>query len=247
MKSYAFPIEEVDPNREFNDYPKIFSSVADIEAFIEFRNLKDRLPILSAVLKLRRDNKLDLTPTENKFYFDSLFGYIYDVYRIPTEQNYQNIIQWLEHLEDELVWGGINYIIKDCYDNVGLCFYTFFRFHSNPILKLSPKIINYYTEIGDIEHSDYYKSKKSDVIEQFWIKSDRNSGQPVIVGDEAYMRVHVYKDRVYILGCDDFSWTYYTKENKPTAEDFAFYLKSAAPVWNFMFTKCFGKNFEFTN
>jgi hypothetical protein len=249
----TFPIEnidlsEVDIGNDFRDFPQIFSQVSDIEDFIEFKNLD--LPMLKGLLKYRRENKLYLTPTESKFYFDDMFDYIYDVYRVPVEETYKNVEKWLEHLESQIASGGLHWIINTAYETVTTYYRSFKSVNQILKKKIQVKIINYYSDIGiDSKELGYYIHIKPEIIEQFWIKSSNNM-QPVDGGDEAYMRVIVYPDRVFIFGSDDCSWTYKAL-NEEDSKEFANFLKTAAPVWNFgytnVFIQSFGGKFEFTN
>ncbi len=246
-----FPIEQIDLKKvdihnHFRDFKPIFSNPQDIEDFIEWKDLK--LPILKEFLRLRKSKtELGLTPTESEFYFNNLFDYIYDVYRIPVEETYTSTIGWLKYLESKLVHHGLDGIIGDVYQRV-FSDWESRKFLTRVLKKLNKpdkrEVINYHTDIG--EPSDYYISKKAELIESFWIKSSRYAGQPVCIEEEAYMRVHVYPEKVYIFGCDDSSYTY-TAENEENSKEFANLLKCAAPVWNFAFANGFGKQFEFTN
>lgn len=236
-------LSKVDIGNDFRNFPQLYKTPEDIENFIRERNVD--VPVLSNLLKLRRENELDMTPTEREFYFASMFGYIYDVYRVPVEKTYGNVIEWLEYIEDCLVFSGFSYFIAEAYQ---------YAYHKYERIEFVSKIlnrdstkerINYYSELV-VKYLEFYISKRPELIESFWIKSSRSSGQPVAVGDEAYMRVHVYPDRVYIMGCDDSSFTFRSKTEQES-RGFAEYLKCGAPVWNFHYFKTIHPNLEFTN
>lgn len=230
----------------FRDYPQIFKTPEDIEAFINERQLN--FPFISNLLKLRneKDNKLGLTPTEKIFYFDKFFEYIYEVYRVPCEETAQRVIEWLEHLEGEIVLKGMRGIIEDSYDGIREFYLARLRIRES-LKKLGASkeegLINFHENVK-CRYPKHYVDEKA--LEQFWIKSDSSAGQPELVDDEAYMRVSVYEDRVYIFGCDDMSYTFFS-EDKEKSLEFAHYLKTAAPVWNFSFFKLIHPELEFTN
>lgn len=234
---------------EFMKFPAIFKTPDDIWDFIQERNLD--LPVLKNLLKLRSENKIELTPTELDFVFKEIFDYVYDVYRVPVEKTYKATAEWLKYIENTLVYDGLEKYIQTAYASAIQTYET--GLHLDEILKdLAPrreliKEINYYKDIGlDDKEKSYYERNDTKVIESFWIKSSGNAGQPQCVGDEAYMRVNVYSDRVYIYGCDDCSYTLETKTEEE-AVAFAKLLKCAAPVWNFGYNRTIHRNLEFTN
>lgn len=239
-------LSKVDISEDFMRFPPLFSSPDDIENFIHSRNLS--YPVLQNLLRLRKENKLDITPTESNFYFAELFSYIYDVYRVPVEETYKGAQKFLDYIESYLVDSGFDLVIKKSYERLLEDWETRKRLYAFLGRRRSkPEFINYYTEIGlNEKENSYYLCSKSELIEQFWIRSCRHSGQPQIVGDEAYMRVYVYPNRVYIFGCDDCSYTLTVKGQK-SAKDFANYLKSMAPVWNFSYCKLIHSDLKFTN
>jgi hypothetical protein len=239
---------KVDAGNCFRDFPKIYSTVEDIEEFILHKNCY--YPVLMNLLKLRKENKLNLTPTEDAFYFENLFDYIYDVYRIPTEETYKKVAEWLQHIEYSLVFSGLSYVKCNSYESVRsnweakVRLAEFAKESGIKNTKFDLKEINCFIDIG--ENNDFYNRKDPKLIESFWIKCDKCVIQPIIKGDEAYARVHVYPERVYICGCDDSSYTLFTKTKKE-AKEFALYLKCAAPVWNFRYTNIIHHKLEFTN
>jgi hypothetical protein len=229
---------QVDVHNDFRLFDKLFNCVEDIEKFIV--DYKVDVPVLNRVLQLRKNNELELTPTETQFYFDNLFDYIYDVYRIPVEYTYVKTKNWLEYIESELVNSGMNGVKIDSYNELYYRWEMESRYDES--LQVHPKeLINYHTDIG--ETNPYYNC--SNAIESFWIKTGSN-GQPVGVDDEYYMRVCVKDNSVYIFWCDDCSWTLYTKDVEESKR-FALYLKTYAPVWNFSYPQLIHPKLEFTN
>jgi hypothetical protein len=247
-------IKKIDISSCYKNYPALFSTPADIAKYIV--DHKVDAPVLLHFIKLlgEKDNTLGLTPTEKKFYFDRFFDYVYDVFRVPVPETYERMTPWLEdYLEGKLILGGLDNVIKSAYESIyrhyehRLNFLEICNKHNLEMEQEFPEI-NCFTSIevnGKV--MDYGKDFEQDVIEQFWIRSDYHGGQPYITNDgEAYMSVTVYSDRVYICGCDDFSWTLYTKSQKESKK-FAHYLKCAAPVWNFNHVKLIHPKLEFTN
>ena len=254
LKTKHKDLSKVDIGNDFRDFPQLYKTPNDIEKFIAEHKLN--VPVLSNVLKLRKGIKLDLTPTEDKMLFGDFFDYIYDVFRVPVKQTYEGMKNWLvDYLEEKLVMGGIDGMKHDYYMEVinrydsKLSMNNFFnKFCSKKGVDSTRRTleeINYFLDVK-VEHPDYYNRTREKIIESFWIKNDRNSNQPVKVGNEAYSRVHVYPDRVYIFGCDDSSYTLETKTEQE-AKDFAHLLKCAAPVWNFTYAKYIHKDLKFTN
>ena len=251
LKTKHKDLSKVDIGNDFRDFPQLYKTPNDIEKFIAEHKLN--VPVLSNVLKLRKGTKLGLTPTEDKMLFEDLFDYIYDVFRVPVEETYKSMKDWLvNYIEGKLVMNGVNGLKQDYYTNSGklehykMAMDTAKCFKEEGLVyRNAPKEINYFTDVK-VEHPDYYNRTRETIIESFWIKTDRNSNQPVIVGKEAYSRVHVYPDRVYIFGCDDSSYTLETKTEQE-AKDFAHLLKCAAPVWNFTYAKYIHKDLKFTN
>lgn len=239
---------KVDLGNDFRDYPQIFNTPEDIEKIIKERGWV--YPVLQNLLNLMKVNRFDLTPTEAKFYLEELFDYIYDVYRVPTEKTYVGVAKWLDHIENSLVFSGLSFVIDNAFQHVYDAYHTRLStekfFKENNIARNVAKLesINYFTDIGINE--DYYNRTRENVIESFWIKTSRRAIQPVLVGDEAYARVHVYPDRVYIFGCDDSSYTL-TTTTREEAIDFATYLKCASPVWCFSKPSLIHDRLEFTN
>ena len=238
---------KVDISNDFRDFPQLYSKVEDIENFILSRNCC--FPVLNNLLKLRKEKKIDITPTEDKFYFDGLFHYIYDVFRVPTKKTYERVQDWLGYIERNLVYGGFSHVEGTAYNSVRQSFKV--KIDMNDFYKEKNlgkfrdiKEINCFHDIG--VNKEFYNSPSPKLIESFWIKCDKHVIQPIIVGDEAYARVHVYPERVYIFGCDDSSYSLLNTTEKE-AKDFAFYLKCAAPVWNFKFIKVIHPKLEFTN
>jgi hypothetical protein len=239
-------LSKVDISNDFIHFPPLYQTPEDIAKFIQDNNCD--FPIIMELLNRRKNNKLDITPAEDKFYFDNLFSYVYDVFRIPVPETTEQMISWLEYISDSLLETGFNQTKKDSFESAGRSFDMMKRqdeFFKNYDGKLSKKArksvlvdINYHTEILT-DDPEYYNGNPEKVVEQFWIKSDRHR-QPVIVGDEAYMRVWVYDDHVYIFGCDDMSWSFNSSKPEELA-DFVKYLKQAAPVWNFCFPKLINK------
>lgn len=218
--------EKVEEIEKFYKLPKLFSSVEDITTFINNHSDTSRYPVLLNLLKLRSSNGLELTPTESEFYFYRLFEYIYDVYRIPNEETFNNVIDWLDDIESRLVHSGMSGVIEWAYMSINSRFDSAYTTSEILEIEYEGDYNNFYTNIPT-RNSDYYVRKNAK--EQFWIKSSKYIGQPVEIGDEAYMRVIVYDDHVYIFGCDDaaYSWV------GPDINKFVLYLKHAAPVWNF--------------
>jgi len=246
-------LSKVDIGNDFMDFPQLYKTPNDIEKFITEHKLN--VPVLSNVLKLRKGTKLGLTPTEDKMLFCDFFYYIYNVFRVPVKQTYKDMKNWLDYLEGRLVMGGIDGMKHDYYMEIVNRYNS--KLFVNDLLNnfCSKKGVNstrrtleetnYYTDLK-VEHPDYYNRTSETIIESFWIKNDRNSNQPVRVGKEAYSRVHVYPNRVYIFGCDDSSYTLETKTEQE-AKDFAHLLKCAAPVWNFYYATSIHKDLKFTN
>lgn len=250
---------KVDPHNDFHLFPKIYQCPEDIEKFILEENLKDELPLIVDILKCRKTKKLGITTTEDKWYFDELFDYIYDVFRIPLPETKKQVKDWLDvYVTEHLRIYGFSYFKEQSFKNVRQSYKQKKDFQERmkawpELLKgnvLSLQEINYTNDIGVGEGNcnSYYLSSNPDIIEQFWIKSDLIAGQPRCIEEtnEAYMRVWVYPDRVYIFGCDDMSWTLTTK-NAEESKDFACFLKCAAPVWNFCYPELIHPNLEFTN
>lgn len=220
----SIDLSKIDIHEDFGNYPAIFKTPEDIQEFIVERNLK--APVLLNLLKLRSERKLELTPTEIEFYFTELFHYIYDVYRIPIEDTYIAAQNWIEeYVEKELVMGGLNWAIDSVYCSAEVafeCSYTVGRI----LDRKEQNIINCH----NIPTDKYYTAQKDSIIDQFWIKTS-SAGQPEKFGDEYYMRVYHWPDRIYIFGCDDCSYTY--EGNEEELQKLAYKLKTAAPVWNF--------------
>jgi len=236
---------KIDRHNDFHLLPALYSSPEDIEKFIKDRGLS--FPVLSNLLKLRREDKLNLTPTESEFYFQELFGYIYDVYKVPDEKTYKDVEKWLEHIESQIVTGGLSAVIAEAFEFATNRYRTQMDF--SKIMKRvhpSTKVINYYEDIGEVKYKNYYEPNRS-VLDKFWIKCSRWAGQPVTVGDESYMRVWVFEDQVYIFGCDDCSYTLYCKNDVKKREDFVRKLKCMVPVWNFNYLNSIHEELEFTN
>ncbi len=241
-------LSKVDISNDFRDFAQLYKSPEDIEEFIKVRNISAQLPCLMNILELRKTGKIEVTPTELKFYFDSMFDYIYDVYRVPVEETYVQMERWLEYIEKELVYNGFRWAIAHAFDNLRSRYMTAVRlnkfFDETPTPRNPCPVINYYKKI-ECSDEDYYKCKTPGLIEEFWIKSDQWSGQPVTVGDESYMRVWVRPTNVYIFGCDDMSYT--LTGTREEMEEFSDYLKKASPVWNFSYTRLIHPKLEFTN
>lgn len=231
---------------DFMKYPAIFKTPQDIRDFIIERNIE--APITLRFIELCEQNKLDWTPTETAFYCEQFFDYIYDVFRVPVEQTFINAAKWIVEFNESIILQeeGVHGVIALAYRNVYYNFQPWPRMREFTKGRNEPKIINYIT---DIPTGDYYLYNRDDQVkEQFWIRSSRRNGQPEIIGDEAYMRVWVFSDKVYIFGCDDCSYTVESKDAKEL-EDFVLQLKCAAPVWNFDhdFLKEIHPKLEFTN
>jgi len=255
-QSLKFPIRDIDlrkvnPANDFRDFPAIFQTPDDIKEFIEERQLD--LPVLSNLLKLRKLKQLNFTQIEDQFYFAELFDYIYDVYRVPIEDTYVKTAEWLSGIERSLVYGGVSHMVRHAYEfamnryqsklDVEKFMADFYKEHKVE-RQNQEDLINYHTDIG--EANEFYHRPQANVLESFWIKTDSCSGQPLRKGDDYYMRVHVYPERVYIFGCDDTSYTLETK-NQKEAQDFAKLLKTAAPTWDFNYAKLIHPQLEFTN
>jgi hypothetical protein len=241
-------LSKVDISNDFRDFPQLYSCPEDIEKFIIEHKID--APVLSRILQLRKGTLLGLTPTEDKFIFEEFFDYVYDVFRVPVPETYKRMKEWLtDYLEGQLVMRGIEGIKERAYDSVKHSFDVKLRFvefceEEKIPCKRPLTEINYFKEI---EKTNINGSKTDpDLIEYFYIKTDSHGIQPFRVDGEYYARVNVYPDRVYICGCDDFSWTLTTK-NENEAKGFARYLKCAAPVWNFCYPKTIHKDLEFTN
>ncbi len=236
---------KVDVHSDFRLFPRMFSNTTDIENFIKNHNVD--APVMSRILKLKSENKLALTDTESKFFFDSFFDYVYDVFRIPVQYTYDKTKDWLSnYLEKKLIQSGLSSVKEIAFDRVVRNYETRLmleKLRKKDILKE----INCYDFIGEEEENHaFYNTKQEKWVESFWIKTDLFSIQPIIKKNEAYARVHVYDDRVYIFGCDDCSYTLKTKTRK-AAIAFARYLKCASPTWSFSHTKYIHKNLKFTN
>lgn len=219
-------IDKTEDLRKFYKLPKLFSSIEDITRFIDDHSDVNRYPVLLNLLKLRNSNALELTPTESEFYFYRLFEYIYDVYRVPNEETFNKVIEWLDGIESRLVYSGMSGVIGWAYMSIKTNFNIAYETAKTLEIEYEGDYNNFYTDIPT-RNSDYYIRKG--VKEQFWVKSSKYSGQPVLVGDEAYMRVIVYDDHVYIFGCDDSAYGWKGDD----VNKFVLYLKHAAPVWNF--------------
>lgn len=253
IKTKHKDLSKVDISNDFRDFPQLYKTPDDIEKFIAEHKVD--VPVLSNVLKLRKRTELDLTPTEDKMLFGDFFDYIYDVFRVPVKKTYKDMKNWLvDYLEGRLVMGGIDGMKHDYYREVVnrykselsmAGFFNTFCSKKGISNQRALKEINCFTNVKT-EHPDFYNRVRKEIVESFWIKNDRWSNQPVIVGKEAYSRVHVYPDRVYIFGCDDSSYTLETKTEQE-ANDFAHLLKCAAPVWNFSYAKYIHKDLKFTN
>lgn len=218
--------ETVDELKQFYKLPKLFSSIEDITRFIDDHSDVTRYPVLLNLLKLRNSNDLELTPTESEFYFYKLFSYIYEVHRIPNEETFNNVIEWLDGIESDLVHKGLSHVIEWAYMSVNTRFGSAYRAAKYIGKKYTGDYHNFYKNLP-LRNPDYYN--RDNATEQFWVKSSKYSGQPVLVGDEAYMRVIVYDDHVYIFGCDDSAYGWKGDD----VNKFVLYLKHAAPVWNF--------------
>lgn len=247
---------KVDPSNDFDLFPKMFSSIDDIEKFV-YEN-RYELPLIRDIIDHLKKDKLELTPTETKWYSDEMFDYIYDVYRVPIPQTKQEVFNWLtDYVSEYLRNYGFEYFKKESFRNCKMNYDTQVRFDnftkergiSVKDNSLLPKEINYYPDIPtDLSHyNDYYICNKETVIEQFWIRS-ATYGIPfwVAAEKEAYMRVWVFPTYVYIFGHDDYSWTLETKTEQE-AKEFSHYLKCGAPVWNFEYASTIHKDLEFTN
>lgn len=237
---------KIDRHNDFYLLPALYKTPEDIEKFISQRGLGAKLPILVNLLNLRKRGRLDLTPTEKEFYFQELFDYIYDVYKVPDQETYGEVEKWLKGIEKRLVVGGLSCVIQEAFEFATNRYrqrleLSVLRKKFNPI-----KVINYHSDIGDVEHKAYYEPVRKDVTEKFWIKCSRWAGQPAHVGDEAYMRVWNCPDKVYIFGCDDCSYSLFS-DNSKEREDFINKLKCAAPVWHFGYLRYMHPKLEFTN
>jgi len=213
---------------DYRLFPKLYKNVDDILQFISEHGVV--APVTVNLLNLNKLNKLGLTPTESKFYFEVLFDDIYDVCRIPIECTYiqaQKMIE--EHIELVLVQGGLDAVKRDVFDSI--------RQYD------TDKEVNYFTYIGCEE--DKYYAKNPICLEQFWIRTSLTGIQPIVMDDgEAYARVWVCTDYVHIFGCDDCLYTLTTNDAE-ISRDFARYLKCAVPVWNFSFPKKIHEELEF--
>lgn len=218
--------ETLDELKQFYKLKKLFSSIEDITRFIDDHSDVNRYPVLLNLLKLRNSNALELTPTESEFYFYRLFEYIYNVYRIPNKETFNNVIDWLDGIESRLVHSGMSGVIEWAYMSVNTRFDSAYTTAEILETEYEGDHNNFYTNIPT-RNSDYYVRKNAK--EQFWVKSSRWTGQPVNVDDEAYMRVIVYDDHVSIFGCDDVAYSW----SGDDITKFVLYLKHAAPVWNF--------------
>jgi hypothetical protein len=231
-------------HNKFRSFDPIFKSSNDIFDFIKERKLN--VPVLTNLLELKFSNRLEMTPTEIEFYFDSMFDYVYDVFRVPHEYTYKETEKWLDYINSKLFLDGINGIIKEEQESAVTKYKT--RLEINKLLFTLdvyryPKEINYHLNVCD---SPYYIREDTNIIESYWIKSSMDAGQPEVINNEAYMRVHVYPDRVYIYGCDDCSYTL-DSDNIEELKEFSKLLKCAAPVWNFNYIKSIHPKLEFTN
>ncbi len=238
---------KIDIINDFHLLPQIFKTPDDIEKYIIDRNLS--CPVLKNLLILRRENKLDLTPTETEVYFDSFFDYIYDVFRVPVEETWKRMDKWLyEYLENEVVFGGLTAVRDNYFDNRKSNFKLLKDFVKITTEEWCP-IINYVESIGDLDWTvNNGLDSSPDLLEHFYIKSGQQGGQPFIDEEtgEAYMGVRVKKDNVYIYGCDDMSYTYFADTEKESLE-FADFLKRFCHVYNFGNYKEIHTKLEFTN
>lgn len=244
----------LDDHIEFMKLPPLYKSPEDISKFIKEHGCS--FPVLENLLKMRAENKLKeaLTPTEIKFFFDEVFDYIYDVYKRPNEETYKGVKDYLSYIENNLTFGGVGGVKIQLIQQV----LTSYRSMADMVARFNDffgpkgkrrkriKKINYYKNIGNVRYPEFYESKDKDLIESFWIKSDLHTGQPAHVDGEAYMRVHVFPNRVYIFGCDDCSYTLQTKTKKE-AKEFAKFLKCAMPFWDFGDLYSIHPKLEFTN
>lgn len=240
LPSGKIDYSKVDVHNDFMHFPAIFQTPDDIEKFIKERKIK--VPALSNLLKLRKTKKLGFSKSEIDFYYYRMFRYIYDVYRIPVDYTWESTKNWLNYIEANLVLYGFHHFIEGIYEDISNEF-TFAKMVYK--FEKEKNLINYYKDIP--EKSKYYNSDRQDIIEQFWIKTSED-GQPVHIKSESenYMRVWVFKDHVYIFGCDDCSYTFRGK-NEEENKIFAFFLKTAVPIWNFAYYKNFHPKLEFTN
>jgi hypothetical protein len=250
-------LAKVDISDDFREHPPLFESPDDIIDFINQFKI-ETVPILKVLLQLWKSKKLvtehEYTETELNFILSETFDYIYDVYRVPVEKTYSGVIKWLEYIESNLLSGGLSLLSKLAYSSIDSNWETtrsideFMEEHKIDTNRhRHRKLLNYYTDIGlPPENLKYYTRDGADVVEQFWIKTTY-SGQPEVVGYEAYMRVIVYNtNKVYIFGCDDCSYTLESND-KDEIESFVKKLKYAAPIWDFMFKEFIHRKLEFTN
>lgn len=227
---------QVDVHNDFRLFPKIFNTPADILNFIQKENVD--APILSKIIQKADNKELEWSDVERDYYLGEFFDYIYDVFRIPVDYTIQETKKWILYLEATVLWEGISGIERRAYESV---FYKIISFECADrigILDKTQPVINHHVLNID--------GNQTDGINSFFIKSDSKAGQPYEFEGESYMRVIVREDSVYISGCDDMSWTLPVK-NKEEAENFAEYLKRAAPIWNFQYVKLIHHGLIFTN
>ena len=153
----------------------------------------------------------------------------------------------MDYINLKLFLNGINGIIKEEQESAVSGYKTKIDINNLLLTNLNVnrnvKEINYHLNVCD---NPYYIREDTNIIESYWIKSSMDAGQPEVINNEAYMRVHVYPDRVYIYGCDDCSYTL-DSDNIEELREFSKLLKCAAPVWNFNYIKSIHPKLEFTN
>jgi len=247
---------KIDPSNDFDLFPPMFSCPEDIEKFIHEENLQWVLLSVTDILQARKNKKLEITPTEDQFYFGAMFDYIYDVFRVPVPETRIKVKDWLdEYVCENLRLYGFEYFKKVSFDRVRRDFDRKVRFEKfiterNIDFKGKEVIreINCYREIPVGENwGDFHVCYKPELIEQFWIRSSMIYCPFWMPSEEeAYMRVWVFPDRVYIFGQDDASWTL-TTNNEEKSKEFARYLKCTAPVWNFEYIELIHPELKFTN
>ena len=199
------------------------SIILDIEDFIQKRTVS--VPFVYSLLRARETKQLDITPTEEDFYFRRAFYYGYNL--ISMSKSNGKIIEWLKRLDQNLMNAGFNHIKKNAYSFPELGNY----WEDMDLTKYAEKDLNCYPAL------DGNEALKIDVplLEHFYIKTDRHYTEPFIVGEEAYAAVNVYSNRVSIYGEGDFSWGF--DGNQSLCKRFALHLKLGAPVWNFQFPR----------
>ena len=138
-------------------------------------------PALKNLLKLRRENKLDLTPVEKEVYFDSFFDYAYNVFKVPNAKTWESINSYLSYLEDTVVLEGFKGVKTHYFEDRQALFLRDLNFDQriskneklSKVLSKRCQIINYTEFLED--DLDYYFKRFSCFIKT--VKNQKNNNQ----------------------------------------------------------------------